>query len=161
MIGNRIHYAVAAALVASLALAGCKKKEETVIAPPPVASEPAPMPPAEPTPAAMPVSVISVDLGNAVGADNKISAAMSTFGAKDTIYTSVTTDGSATNAPLMAMWTYQDGKAVNTETKMLNTTGPATTEFHVSKPDGWPVGKYKVEVMLNGATAQSRDFEVK
>jgi hypothetical protein len=163
MTRNRMHYAVAAALVASLALAGCKKKEEAVVTPP-VASEPAPMPPAEPmaTPAASaPVSVVSVDLGNAVGPDNKVSAALSTFGSKDTIYTVVTTDGTATNAPLMVKWTFQDGQEVSSETKMLNTTGPATTEFHASKPSGWPAGKYKAEVMLNGAVVQSRDFEVK
>lgn len=161
MIRNRLHYAVAAALVATLALAGCKKKEEVAMTPAPVASEPAPMLPAEPMPAAMPASVVSVDLGSAVGADNKVTAMMSTFSAKDTIYTSVTTDGNASNAPLTVKWTFQDGQQVGTETKTLNTTGPTTTEFHASKPSGWPVGKYKAEVSLNGAVAQSRDFEVK
>ena len=37
LIRNRTTYAVAAALVASLALAGCKKKEEPAPAPPAVA----------------------------------------------------------------------------------------------------------------------------
>lgn len=160
MIRNRMHYAVAAALVASLALAGCKKKEEAVITPP-AASVPAPMPPAEPMPAAPTVSVTAVDLGNAVGPDNKVSTATSTFGTKDTIYTSVMTDGTATNAPLTVKWTYQDGQVVGTETKTLNTTGPTTTEFHATKPSGWPTGKYKVEVSLSGALVQSRDFEVR
>ena len=36
-----------------------------------------------------------------------------------------------------------------------------TTEFHAEKPSGWPAGKYKAEVMLNGAVVQSRDYEVK
>lgn len=162
MIRNRMHYAVAAALVASLALAGCKKKEETVVTPPPAASEPAPMPPAEPMPTpAAPISVVSVDLGKAIGADNKVDAAITTFGTKDTIYTVVTTDGTATNAPLVVKWTAPDGSEVSSETKMLNTTGPATTEFHLSKPDGFTAGKYKAEVSLNGAVVQSRDFEVK
>ena len=39
--------------------------------------------------------------------------------------------------------------------------GQARTEFHVFKPTGWPEGKYKVEVSLNGALAGSKDFEVK
>lgn len=161
MISNRLHYAVAAALVASLALAGCKKKEEVAMTPPPAAS--GPMTPAEPMPSAMPVSVIAVDLGTAVGADNKVATSMSTFGARDTIYASVTTDGTASNTPLAARWTFAGATpmTVNEESKMLNTTGPATTEFHISKPDGFPVGKYKVEIMLNGAVVQSRDFEVK
>ncbi len=161
MIRNRMHYAVAAALVATLALAGCKKKDEAIVTPP-IASEPAPLPPVDPmpTPAAA-VSVVSVDLGNAVGADNKVSAPLSTFGTKDTIYTVVTTDGTANNAPLMVKWTFQDGQEVGSETKMLNSAGPQTTEFHASKPSGWPTGKYKAEVMLNGTVVQSRDFEVK
>lgn len=163
MTRNHLHTAVAVALLASLALVGCKKKEETVVLPPPAATEPAPMPPAPapmPTTGA-PVSVTMVDLGNAIGPDNKVSAMMSTFGTKDTIYTSVMTDGTASNAPLTAKWTYQDGQVVGTETKTLNTTGPAVTEFHATKPSGWPTGKYKVEVSLNGMPVQSKDFEVK
>ena len=36
-------------------------------------------------------------------------------------------------------------------------TGSAATEFHISKPDGWPAGKYKLEVLLNGTLgAKSR-----
>lgn len=153
---THLHTAVAAALLASLALVGCKKKEEAaVVLPPPAATEPAPMPTANP------VSVTMVDLGNAIGADNKVTAMMTTFGTKDTIYTSVATDGLATNAPLTAKWTYQDGTTVGTETKTLNTTGPTVTEFHATKPSGWPTGKYKVEISLNDMLVQSKEFEVK
>lgn len=167
MVRNRMHYAVAAALVATLALAGCKKKEEAVaVTPPPAATEPAPLPPMEPmtpTPSPSQISVVAVDLGTAVGADNKVATSMSTFGAKDTIYAAVTTDGTASNTPLAAKWTFAGATpmTVNEESKTLNTTGPATTEFHISKPDGFPVGKYRVEITLNGAIVQSRDFEVK
>ncbi len=34
------------------------------------------------------------------------------------------------------------------------------TEFHISKPDGWPTGKYKLEAFLNDSTAATKDFEV-
>jgi len=159
MARNPLHYAVAAALVATLALAGCKKKEEVAMMPPPAASEP--MLPADPMASTMPISVVAVDLGTAVGADNKVTTAVSTFAATDTIYTAVTTDGAASNTPLKVRWTYQDGQEVGNETRTLNTTGPATTEFHASKPSGWPKGKYKAEVSLNGALVQSRDFEVR
>ena len=40
-------------------------------------------------------------------------------------------------------------------------TGPAVTEFHVSKAKGWPAGKYKVEISVDGAPAGTQDFEVK
>jgi hypothetical protein len=29
--------------------------------------------------------------------------------------------------------------------------GPATSEFHISKPDGWPVGTYQVDVTLDAS----------
>jgi hypothetical protein len=37
----------------------------------------------------------------------------------------------------------------------------AATEFHVAKPDGWPAGRYRVEIALNGEPAGARDFEVR
>ncbi|HSF14920.1 MAG TPA: hypothetical protein VLK65_05155 [Vicinamibacteria bacterium] len=40
-------------------------------------------------------------------------------------------------------------------------TGNANvTEFHLSKPDGWPTGGYEVEVLLNGASAGTKGFKV-
>lgn len=157
---GRIPCALAAALVASLALAGCKKKDEPVATPPPVASVPAPLPTLGDGVA---VNVIAVDLGTSVDADNKAVTTKSTFAASDTIHAAVTTDGAASNIPLAARWTYAGPPpmTVNEESRTLNTTGPATTEFHISKPDGFPVGKYKVEISLNGAVVQSREFEVR
>jgi hypothetical protein len=40
-------------------------------------------------------------------------------------------------------------------------TGPAVNEFHISKPSGWPVGKYHVEITADGNPGGSKDFEVK
>jgi hypothetical protein len=39
-------------------------------------------------------------------------------------------------------------------------TGPATTEFHVSKPGGWPAGEYQVEVFLDDKTVGKKTFTV-
>ena len=41
------------------------------------------------------------------------------------------------------------------------TAGPATNEFHVSKPDGWPAGNYQVEVLLNDQVVQTKKYSVK
>ncbi len=158
MIRNRISLAIAAALIATVALAGCKKKDDMATTTPPATTEPAPAP-VEPAPApAATSSVLSVDLGNAVGADNKVTMASTTFATKDTIHASVATDGAG--GKLNAKWTYQDGQTVDSQDKDV-AAGPQTTDFSISKPDGWPAGKYKVEVSLDGAVVQSRDFEVK
>lgn len=163
MIRNRTHLALAAALVASIAVMGCKKKEEPVVTPPPAASEPAPMP--APAPVAATASVTGVDLGTAVGPDMKVTAPATTFKPTDTIFAAVatsTSDPMATvSSKLGAKWSFQDGQVVNEETVDANLTGAGVTNFKISKPDGFPAGKYKLEVMLNGAVVQTRDFEVK
>ena len=84
-----------------------------------------------------------------------------TFGRRDTIYASVATEGAAPSKTLTAKWTFQDGQTVKEQAESIAPTGPAATEFHISKKGPWPVGKYKVEILVDGASAGSKDFEVK
>lgn len=156
-----------AALAATLALSACKKPEEPVAPPAPAPAsttpEPAPMTPAAPV--APTAAVTAVDLGNSVGTDNRVAAPASTFAPKDTIYASVSTrtsDAAATvPGKLGAKWTFQDGQTVHEESRDANLTGDGTTAFQISKPDGFPAGRYKVEISLDGAVVQSKEFEVK
>jgi len=147
-------------LAGALALAACGKKEET---PPPAATTPpattTPPPSTAMTPA-QGVTVASVDLGTAVGPDQKVTSPTTTFGPKDTIYAAVSTTGTASNATLGAKWTYQDGQTVNDSSQTIAPAGPAVTTFHISKPDDWPAGNYKVEISLDGKSVSSKDFTV-
>ena len=109
------------------------------------------------------VSVSAATLGSAVGADKKVTAATQAFAKKDTIYVSVDTAGSGT-ATLKAKWTYTTGGKsvpVKEDSQTIQATGPSRTEFHISKPDGWPVGDYQVEVLLNDQVVQTKKFTVK
>jgi hypothetical protein len=156
---NRLSLVLATALAGSIALIGCKKKEEPVITPP-AAETPAPAP-TEPAPApAATTTVSSVDLGNAIGADNKIASPISTFATSDKIYASVASDG-PNAGKLSAKWTHIDSnQTVHEESKDIP-AGPQVTQFEISKPDGWPTGRYKLEVSLDGAVVQTREYEVK
>ena len=166
MTRHPLQLSIAAALLASLAITGCKKTEEAAEAPP-AASEPATTPPpAEapipetPAPTTAPattMTVASVDLGSAVGADNRVSTPMTSFAKTDTIHASVATDGPGGN--LTAKWTMGD-KIVDTQDKTVP-AGPQVTEFSVSKPDGWPAGHYTLQVMQGGNVVQTREFDVK
>jgi hypothetical protein len=135
-----------------LGIPACKKKEAP--APPPTASapEPAPAPPA--------FAVQGLELGKNIGADKRVTAPATTFGRRDTIYVSVATEGAAPSKTIAAKWTYQDGQVVKEQSEAIAPTGPAATEFHISKPSPWPVGKYKVEISVDGAPAGSKEFEV-
>ena len=164
---SRLAQGLLVALLGAVAIAGCKKNEEPAATPPP-AAEPAALPPVT-TPAPMATaSVTGIDLGNAVGADMRVATPMSTFATGDTIHASVatsTSDAMATvPASLGIKWTYLDSdpdQVVHEETRQVNLTGAGATDFQISKPDGWPTGRYKVEVSLDGAVVQSREFEVR
>jgi len=119
--------------------------------------------PAAPAPLPTGVSVTAVMLGNAIGADKRVAAPLSNFAKSDTIYTAIETTGSG-NATLKVKWTFHKGDksvVVNEGTQTLAATGPAVTEFHISKPDGWPIGEYQAEVFLNDASTGVHKFTVK
>jgi len=158
MLSKLRHVAIVAASV--VALVACGKKEPS--APPPPAPAPAPAPAPTPAPVPAGVALSSVTLGKAIGADKKVTMPTETFAKGDTIYASVDTTGSG-SATLAAKWTYsKDGKTVpvKEDTATITPTGPATSEFHVSKPDGWPAGTYQVEVLVDGKTAATKAYKV-
>jgi hypothetical protein len=138
-----------------LGLQACKKNEPPP-PPPPVTAPPTTLP--------APVAVSGLTLGTAIGADKRVTTPAESFGPKDTIYASVDTTGVG-RARLRALWTFVRGEktAKVDETSIeVDAAGPAVSEFHVSKPSGWPKGDYRVEVFLNDAPAPavSRDFKV-
>ena len=162
---HRLHVAMTAALIGTVALVGCKKNDAPAPLPP-VASDT--LPPSTPAPVATTATamVSGVDLGNAVGADMRVTAPMTSFATSDTIYAAVATNTSdpAATVPgkLGVKWTHVDsGQTVHEETKDISFAGDGVTNFQISKPDGWPTGKYRVEIMLDGTTVQTREFDVR
>lgn len=163
---------LAVSLAAALALSACGKKDESAsdvpATPPPAATVPTMAPaPASTAGTGMPggdasamVTFSSLELGSTVDASNKVVASGTSFAPKDTIYASVDTSGSG-NATLSAKWSYQDGQVVHEDSKTLDTSGPQTTAFMISKPSGFPAGNYKVDISLNGSQVASKDFSVK
>lgn len=154
-------YTLATLAALILTLNACGKKEEAPK--PPSAPTQTSAPVSVPPPAAAGVAVGTVTLGNAIGASKKVAQAADSFGKKDTIYASVDTSGSGT-ATLKAKWIYRKGgqeSLVKEDTQTITPTGPATSEFHISKPDGWPAGDYQVEIFMNDKPSQKKAFTVK
>ena len=148
------------AVVGAVALVGCKKKEEAAPAPPPPAAT-APAPMVESAPAAPVLAVTAVTVGNAAAADMSV-APVAVLAAKDKIIVSVKTSGTASNVPVAAKLTYQDGQVAGEQSATLNATDAGTTniEFANSKP--WPAGKYTADVTVDGKAAGApQQFEVK
>ena len=144
----------------AVALAACGKKDEAPApvvapAPAPVVVAPAPAPMVESA------SFAGVSVGNSVDASQNVAAPMTTFAPGDTIYASVMTKGAAPNAAIAVRWTFGDGQLIDESSQSIVPTGAAITTFHIAKPEGWPVGKYKVDVSLDGKPVGSQEFEVK
>lgn len=127
--------------------ASCGKKAEEVATPAP--------------PPASAITVASVDLGRSVGADYKVIDETENFRPHDVIYASILTRGASQSATLRVKWTFEDGQVVNQSERTIAPTGDAATEFHIERADGWPAGKYKLEVFLDETPARIREFEVK
>jgi hypothetical protein len=146
--------ALAFALTALCSTAACKKAEEPVATAAPTVGIPTAVPVAA-------VTVTDVSLGKSIGADKKVQTPTDAFAPKDTIFASVSTDGTAPAAVIHAKWTFQDGQTVKDDSRTVAVTGPAVTEFSIQKPDGWPKGTYKVEVSVDGGAAPtSKTFRV-
>lgn len=111
-------------------------------------------------PATTTVNVADVTLGKHVGADKKVTDVTDTFSPKDQIYASVHTTG--TNpGKITARWTFQDGQVVDERSEAISGKGDDYTEFHISKPSGWPAGRYTLHVLVDGNEVQTKDFTVK
>lgn len=104
------------------------------------------------------VTVQEVQLGNQLNTNKSVVTPMDNFGPTDTIYVSVRTTGAAAGTRLTARWTYEGGQVIDETSETVSTDG--ITEFHISKPDGWPTGTYRVEILANGQSQSSRTFRV-
>jgi hypothetical protein len=107
------------------------------------------------------IEIAEVDLGKGVQADKTIRDETDDFAQRDTVYASVRTSGSTNSATITARWTFQDGQVVDERSETISPTGDANTVFFVSQPGGLPKGNYTLTVLLNGAEAQKKEFEVK
>jgi hypothetical protein len=179
----------AAALASLLLLAACGKHDEPAPAPPPAGSV-APAASAMPAPAPAhtaaapaassalvpatsvasaastapaPLAFSKLTLGDAVDKGHQVTRAADRFDPDDhTLYASVATVGSSTDATIDATWRYLEGRGqlVSKISQSIATDGPAITTFQVHNPDLWPEGKYTVDISVDGKPAASQDFSI-
>lgn len=113
-------------------------------------------------PAATPLRVAEITVGKGLNPDKTVSDKTDNFGVRDTIYVAVQTEGTSAGSTLAAKWTYQSGQTVSESTQnVAPSTGEAYHEFHIAKASAWPKGDYKVEIILDGVSAGSKDFSIK
>lgn len=154
MMRTRFPLAAVVALSAFTAM-GCARGEEFPPADSPAAAPAAPA-------AAM---VTTIETGKHIDASKRIVDTASTFAPNDTLYVSVVTTNATPSTTLKTVVTFQDGQVVDSSSQVVATPvatgGTSVTEFHLTKPGGWPTGDYTIEVWLDGQSAGTRTVTVK
>jgi hypothetical protein len=116
-------------------------------------------------PAPAPAMVTTIETGRSIDANKRVVDTTSAFAPNDTLYVSVVTSNATPSTQLKAVVTFQDGQVVDSATQVVAmpaaTGGTSVTEFHLSKPGGWPTGDYTIEVWLDGQSAGTRTVSVK
>ena len=155
-------FPVVCALVLALAFAACRRSEAPPAPPdtPAVDAARPPGPSASGAAKANAPRVASVVLGSAVDPSKRVVQPKTAFAPTDTIYASIATEGWGQSLTLTARWSFEDGQLVS-ESSAIAEPGPGVSEFHITKPSGWPVGSYQLEILAGGTPVSVQRFEVR
>jgi hypothetical protein len=105
-----------------------------------------------------PIRISAVQLGRALNTDNSVGAHTTQFKPNDTFYVAVLTEEPGAST-LTVQWRL-NGQMVSETTKEVSYMRPAATEFHLQNSGGFPVGQYRVDILVDGTLAESREFRV-
>lgn len=91
---------------------------------------------------------------------NTLGAPATRFGPQDSVYAEIRSNGTASAYTIYAKWTGADGEVLADYGIKVNEAGPKRTVISLSKPDGWPAGRNKVELAINGQVQRTVTFDV-
>jgi hypothetical protein len=105
-----------------------------------------------------PLRVTTLQLGRSLNPDNSVSAHTTRFKPDDTVYVSVLSDEPGYGT-VTVRWML-NGTLVSEAKRDVSYTRAAATQFHLQNSGGFPEGNYRVEILINGQPAGSREFRV-
>jgi len=105
-----------------------------------------------------PLRVGTLQLGSKLNGDNTIGTHTTRFKPDDHIYAAVLTEATGAST-ITARWTY-NGMMVSEESRKVAYKGAGATAFEFKSASEFPVGDYKVDILVDGQPSQSRDFKV-
>jgi hypothetical protein len=105
-----------------------------------------------------PLHVATLQLGSRLNGDNTVATHTTRFKPDDRIYAAVLTDDTGSST-IGARWTY-NGQMVSQEDRKVSYKGAGATSFEFKSASGFPIGDYKVDILVDGQPVASRDFRV-
>jgi hypothetical protein len=105
-----------------------------------------------------PLHVGTLQLGSKLNGDSTVATHTTRFKPDDRIFAAVLTD--ATGSSMVTVrWSY-NGMMVGEESRKVSYKGAGATAFEFKSASGFPVGDYKVDILVDGQPVTSRDFRV-
>lgn len=105
-----------------------------------------------------PLNIVGIQTGKSLNSDNSIGRHAIAFHPDDTMYVSVLTNGRGAGT-LTVKWLLR-GTLLHEVTKKVSYNGQAATDFRFAAADGFPVGDYTVEVIVDGKPFETRRIKV-
>ena len=105
-----------------------------------------------------PLRISTLQLGRALNPDNSVAAHTTRFKPDDTIYIAILNDQPGFGTINVRWLVY--GQVISEAKRDVSYNRSAATEFHLQNSGGFPEGNYKVEVLIDGKLAESREFKV-
>ena len=106
----------------------------------------------------VPLHVKTLQLGKSLNPDNSVGTHTTRFKPDDTVYVSLVSEEPG-EGTVTVRWTF-GGQLVSEASKPVSYMRPAATEFHLQNSGGFPAGDYRVDILVNGQPAGSREFRV-
>ena len=105
-----------------------------------------------------PLRVTALQLGRSLNPDNSVGTHTTRFKPDDTVYISLLSDDPGFGT-VTVRWIL-NGQVVGEASRDVSYTRAAATEFHLQNSGGFPNGNYRVEVLIDGQPAGTREFRV-
>src|ERR1044071_4661722 len=95
-----------------------------------------------------PLHVSTLQVGSKLNGDNTVGTHTTRFKPDDKIYAAVLTDATGSST-IAARWTY-NGQMVSEEERKVTYKGAGATAFEFKSASAFPVGDYKVDILVAG-----------
>lgn len=105
-----------------------------------------------------PLNVVGIQTGKSLNSDHSVGIHAASFHPDDTMYVSVLSNGRG-KGTITVRWSL-GGQVLQTLTKKVSYNDQAATDFRFQAADGFPVGDYSIEVLVDGKTIETRRVKV-
>ncbi len=105
--------------------------------------------------------LVGIEIGRSLNPDDSMRDATRLFLPTNVPHVSILLAGTGPQANVAVRWTREDGVVLERMSRAVALSGRAAAGFKLEQRDGWPLGKYVVEVLVNGVPAGTKEFEVR